>query len=250
MNEKHDCNQISEMPISEITKVAKPSFRINSRFSASKRMEDIFHACEGKKYPKGSVLVAQDEKCNRIFYLSSGIVEYTYMDVNGVDNLMEILGPGNMINLQPVFGNNPSIATFAALTECYIYSISKEDLWSHMIKDEMVIQDLLEEMALIIGGLNRQLCISAEKTDKRTLQVLYMLAECLRLGDASSNEVYIKLSQDDLARMVRTTRVTISKILSSLKQKGIVDIDYGGIRVKDINQYKLLIREYEHINGI
>ena len=237
MNKETDSIQNSELDLDEDF-YTKPRFRINSRFSSSGRLEKIFLSKEERKYPKGAVIVSQNEECNRVFYLYRGIVEYTYMDINGEDNLMEVLGTGNLINLQPVFGDNPSIATFATLTECTIYSISKDDLWNHMLSDKLVTKDLLEEMALIIGGLNRQLCMSTEKTDKRTFMVLYLLAESLRVGNDSCNEIVIKLSQDELARMIRTTRVTVSKILSSLKQKGVIDIDYGKIQIKDINLLK------------
>ena len=44
----------------------------------------------------------------------------------------------------------------------------------------------------------------------------------------------IGLSQIDLARITKTTRVTVTKVLSELKQKGIVKTTYGGLIVTDL----------------
>jgi CRP-like cAMP-binding protein len=238
MNNKHsDKRLINYMDEDEVT---KPAFRINSKHKSSRLWEKIFLSKKPRTYPKGSIIVSQSEENNNIFYLISGLIEYTYNDKTGAESLMEVLGEGSMLNLQPVFGKNSSIATFAALTESSISSLSKDEMWEYMSKDKCLVEELLEEMAIIVGGLNRQLCMSTENTNHRTKQVICMLAENQLRSNPSAKKIQIKLSQDDLARITRTSRVTIAKILSDLRQQGMIETDYGEILITDIDALKLL----------
>ncbi|MDR0875862.1 MAG: cyclic nucleotide-binding domain-containing protein, partial [Clostridiales Family XIII bacterium] len=154
----------------------KPLFRIRSRYTGPSHWEKIFHSKSPKFYAKGDVIVSQGEDNQNIFYIDMGLVEYTYTDKTGAENLIEVLGEGNMLNLQPVFGKNPSIATFFALTDSKLYALSATEVREHMMKDKFLVEELLEEMAIVIGGLNRQSCISTEKSNSRLLQILFMLA--------------------------------------------------------------------------
>jgi CRP-like cAMP-binding protein len=212
----------------------KPLFRISSNVRV-KKWERLFLSKTPKLYKKGSVIISQGEENNNVFYLLNGLIEYTYTDKTGAENILEILGAGCILNLQPVFGKNPSIAAFTALSDCRITAIPGDEIWSLMAKDAKLVEEMLEEMAVIIGGLNRQLCISTENSYNRTLQIIYMLAANKLEETPNAAVISLRLSQGDLARITRTTRVTITKILSDLKQKGIVETDYGGIYVKNMS---------------
>ncbi|MCL1896964.1 MAG: helix-turn-helix domain-containing protein, partial [Clostridiales bacterium] len=96
-------------------------------------------------------------------------------------------------------------------------------------------------MAFIIGGLNRRLPMSAERSGIRTLRVIHMIAMIHRRVYGEEDPIFIKLSQSDLARIIQTTRVTISKILSDLKKKGIIKTDYGGIYITDMDMLARLV---------
>jgi CRP-like cAMP-binding protein len=220
----------------------KPLFRIYSKVSTKTRWNQFFRAKPPKKYRHGTVIVEQGETNPNIFFIISGLIEYVNTDRDGDTCLMEILGANNMLNLQPVFGGNPSIGAFATLTDCLISSAGKDEIWTHMNRDSRLMGELLEEMAIIIGGLNRQLCISKENLSSRALQILYMIADCVHREHPDSDEVYVKLTQEELARVIRTTRVTVSKILGDLKRSNILDTDYRGILIKDMDALFALSR--------
>jgi len=214
---------------------SKPSFRIFSRSFGTSGWSRYFSSKQPLLYPKRSIIVAQGEENPNIFYIIRGLVEYTNTDENGSENILEILGPGNMLNLQPVFGHNPSIATFAALSECVLAAADKSDIFTLLERDRSLSLEMLEEMALIIGGLNRRLAMGAERSDIRTLRVIHMIAMVHIHIYKEKDPIHISLSQSDLARIIQTTRVTISKILADLKRKGVVETDYGGIYITDMD---------------
>ena len=241
MKPKHDAN-ISNIFSADESYTMKPAFRIFSRSYGTSGWAGFFEPKPTVVYPKRSVIVAQGEENPNIFFIVKGLVEYTNTVEDGSENILEILGPGCMLNLQPVFGHNPSIATFAALSECIIASADKNEVRQLMRQNETLMAELLEEMAFIIGGLNRRFAMGVERSDMRTLRVIQMIATIHRDVYKEKAPINIRLSQSDLARIVQTTRVTISKILSDLKQKGIIKTDYGGISVIDMDLLAQLIK--------
>ena len=220
----------------------KPAFRIFSRSGGNSGWAVFFASKTTITYPKRAVIVAQGEENPNIFYIVRGLVEYTNVSENGSENILEILGPGNMLNLQPVFGHNPSIASFAALSECVIASAAKSEILQVMHENNELASEMLEEMAFIIGGLNRRLAMGVERSDIRTLCVIQMIATIHQSVYKEKDPIYIRLSQSDLARIVQATRVTISKILAELKRKGVIETDYGGISITNMELLTQLVR--------
>jgi len=241
MEIKQELNDTEKFPADEAYNL-KPAFRIFSRSYGTTGWAGFFESKPKVMYPKRAVIVAQGEENPNIFYIVRGLVEYTNTGENGSENILEILGPGDMLNLQPVFGHNPSIATFAALSECIIASADKNEIQQLMRQNDHLTSELLEEMAFIIGGLNRRFAMGVERSDIRTLRVIQMIAIIHRDVYKEKEPINIRLSQSDLARIIQTTRVTISKILSDLKRKGIIETDYGGISVNDIDLLSGLIK--------
>ncbi|MCL2493237.1 MAG: Crp/Fnr family transcriptional regulator [Clostridiales bacterium] len=222
----------------------KPAFRILSRSSAAEvsGWAEFFRSRSAAVYSKGSVIVAQGEENPNIFYIVRGLVEYTNIGENGSENILEILGPGNMLNLQPTFGHNPPVGTFAALSECVLASADVNLIFTLIEQDHTLALEMLEEMAFIIGGLNRQLSVEAERSDIRTQRVIHMIATIHRRVYKEEDPIYIRLSQSDLARIIRTTRVTISKILADMKRRGILETDYGGVIVTNFDLLTQLVK--------
>jgi len=234
---------IEDSALDDESLTQKPAFRIFSRSMGKSKWSEFFQSKPEVVYPKRFVIVEQGEENQNVFYIARGLVEYTNTDENGAENILEILGPGNMLNVQPVFGHNPSIGTFATLSECVITYAPKKEVLEMMEKDFNLVQDMLEEMAFIIGGLNRKMSVHTERSDIRALRVIHMIATMHKRIYNEKEPIYINTSQSDLARIVQTTRVTISKILSDMKRKDVISTDYGGIYVIDTELLGKLIKE-------
>ena len=221
----------------------KPVFRIFSRSVEPSGWTNFFIIKPDIAYPKSSVIISQGEENPNVFYIVHGLIEYTHTEIDGSEKILEILGPGNMLNLQPIFGHNPSIATFAALSDCVLKAVDKNEILSMIATDSNLALEMLEEMAFVIGGLNRWHSMGAEQSSIRTIRVIYMIAMIHKHVYKEEDPIYIRLSQSDLARIVQTTRVTISKILANLKHSKIIATDYGGISITNMEELSQLVKE-------
>ncbi len=211
-----------------------PGFRLNSEPSQLIGWKNKFQMSEHKRYPKKTVIVEQGERVRSLFFIVKGLVEYTYMREDGTLELLEILGDGNLFGLQPIFGNNPAVGSFIALEECVLSLIHADRLNDYIEQEPGLAKELLVEWSRVTGGLIRQICESTLSADSRVEELIYLLAEYSIKKNVVQCNICIPLSHDDLARMTRTTRVTVTKAVRELKNKKLIDTCYGGIIVKDL----------------
>ena len=211
-----------------------PDFRLNANPDMLKRWREIFRSKQHITVPARSAIVEQGKRARNLYYIENGLVEYTYIDKDGEQRLIEILGDYCVFPLQPMFGKNAMVGTFLALEECTLSVISVEEVLEYLRQDSTLALEFLAEFGRISGGHIRQLSMNTVGTTKRVKQILCLLAE-YRLKHTRRGEYpVIGLSQGDLARITKTTRVTITKILSELKQENIVKTTYGGLIVTDL----------------
>lgn len=213
-----------------------PSFRIHRDPYSLAGWKKILLRQPSKAYAKRETIIGQGRRSPHLYLIVRGLVEYTYVDEDGNESMIEILGEGNVVNLQPLFGNNPAAGAFKALTDCAVASIGEDEVFRHVESDCALARELIVEMAKIAGGLVRQLHIHTASAGNRLEQVLCLLAENHPGG--GERDVPIPLAQEDLARITRTTRVTATKILGLLRRKKLVETTYGGIIVKDLDALK------------
>lgn len=212
-----------------------PSFRLNSDPSQLSGWKKIFQTEESRKVPKKVIIVEQGQEVNYLYYIQKGMVEYTYIREDGSQELLEILGEGSIFGLQPIFGKNPAVGSFITLNDTLLNVIRVDKLNAYMDRDPRLTKELLVELSKITGGLIRQLNERTLSAERRIEELIYLLAEYSNREEAATGNIHISLSQDDIARITRTTRVTVTKAVGELKKQRLIDTCYGGIIVRDFS---------------
>ncbi len=220
-----------------------PAFRFSSYKPALPGWQEVFKNREQKKYSKKSVIVRQGEEVDSLYYIVSGLVEYTYTTDDGTQELLELLGDGNLFCMQPFFAPNPAVGSFVALEDSVISAISGREVDYYMNRDNNLSKELLIELANAAGGLIRQRFSQLYNAEHRVEEVICLLTEYKKDKRGQCKELFIALTQEDLARITRTTRVTVTKALGELKRNELIETAYGGIVVRDLEGIKKLIFE-------
>lgn len=215
-----------------------PDFRFNAELPILEGWQSVFKNREQKKFSKKTVILQQGDRAKYLYFIVGGLVEYTYSGEDGTQELLEILGDGNLFCLYPIFGNNPTVGSFVSLEDSVLSLMSIEEMNRYIDEDSRLAKELLSELSRITGGLIRQLHNQTKLVDKRVEDVIYSLADYKRKRNPCRQDIMISLSQDDLARISRTTRVTVTKALAELRKQKFLETVYGGIIVRDLNGLK------------
>ncbi len=211
-----------------------PMFRCHKISGTQDRWDDIFSKRPQVTIPKKTVVLQQGQRAEKIYYIINGLFEYSFTMEDGTQGLIEILGDGNIFGLQPILGNNPCPASFIALEDSIVSCISKNEINELLENDPVFCRQIIADFVNITGGLMTQLYLLMFRANQRVEWAIYMLAGQKNRRNPEIKDIFLEVSQEDLARMSRTTRVTVTRSLADLKQRGLLETVYGGVIIYDL----------------
>ena len=150
----------------------------------------------------------------------------------GKEAIVAILGEGDFFGEGCLAGQRLRMATATTITDCSLARIEKSKMARMLRQDhnasELFVTHLLSRNVRYEADLVDQLFNSSEK---RLARVLLLLAHFGK--DSRSETVFPRISQDNLAQMVGTTRSRVSHFMNKFRNLGFIDYsDNGGLTVQ------------------
>jgi CRP/FNR family transcriptional regulator, cyclic AMP receptor protein len=173
----------------------------------------------------------QGDPADAVFYLRRGKVKLSITSQQGKEAIVAILGDGEFFGEGCLAGQLLRIATATAMTDCTLARIEKalmaRTLHEQHDFSELFVTHLLSRNIRYEADLVDQLFNSSEK---RLARMLLLLAH---FGKESKSETVVpRVSQDNLAQMVGTTRSRVSHFMNKFRELGFIDYsDNGGLKV-------------------
>ncbi len=196
-----------------------------------------------RRLKRNTVVFHENDPASAFYLVKTGRVKIYKAGPDGREQVLAILGDGQIFGDVPAFDGGPYPATAATMVDSEIYLIRSEDF-----------QDLVRrypEVALkIIRLLGQRLRQSMELVrDLSFKQVPHRLAGLLiKLGEEYGAEagegvlIDLPLSRQELADIVGTSRETITRELKKMEREGMVEVDRRLITVKDFERLKAWAR--------
>jgi len=183
------------------------------------------------EYTANRIVFRQREPADSIFYIRRGKVKRTVISQQGKEAIIAILGAGEFFGTGCLAGQSLRVSTAVAVTDCSFVKIEKP--WMvrmlHEQHDfsELFVTHLLSRNMRYEEDLVDQLFNYSEK---RLARILLLLAHFGKEG--RSEPVVPRISQEDLAQMVGTTRSRVSHFMNKFRMLGFVEYtDSGGLTV-------------------
>ena len=182
------------------------------------------------EYGERRTVFTQGDVADAVWYLQKGKVKHAVTSSQGKEAIVAVLGPGEFFGEGCLAGRPLRMATATTLGDCTLYKVDKalmmRMLHEHHDISELFVTHLLSRNIRYEEDLVDQLFNSSEK---RLARILLLLAH---FGKESRAETVVpKISQDDLAQMVGTTRSRVSHFMNKFRGLGFIDYDDSGLTV-------------------
>jgi CRP/FNR family transcriptional regulator, cyclic AMP receptor protein len=173
--------------------------------------------------PAQLVVCRQGAPDDSLFYVQEGWVKISVASPDGREAVLAIRGPGTFFGTRSLIARHRRRASATTLSECSLVRLTRAAA-IHLLRTE---PDFAEMLAIYLArqgqrdqeSLADQLIYSSERRLARTL---------LRLRDGTGGqpaEISLRISQDDLASMIGTTRSRVSYFMNKFRRLGF--IEYG-----------------------
>lgn len=174
-------------------------------------------------------IFSQGDAADAVFYLQTGQVKLTVLSEQGKEAVIAMLEPGSFFGEGCLAGHLVCLATATAVKYSSVVRIDKQTM-IRVLHDEPSFSELF--LAFL---LSRNIRIQADLVDqlfnsseKRLARVLLLMAH---LGKEGKSEAIIpKISQEQLAEMVGTTRSRVSFFMNKFRKLGFLEYN-GGVHV-------------------
>ncbi len=179
------------------------------------------------EYGANRNIFRQGQPADSLFYLRQGKVKLTVTSNDGKEAIVALLNIGEFFGEGCLAGQKSRMATANAVTDCTLYRIERS-LMTRLLHDrheisELFVSHLLSRNIRYEADLVDQLFNSSEK---RLARILLLLSH---FGKESRAEpVLPRVSQDDLAQMVGTTRSRVSHFMNKFRKLGFIDYSSSG----------------------
>lgn len=177
------------------------------------------------------MLFYEGEESSIYYAIESGFVKISSLSENGHERLLWIAGHANFIPAPQFFSHTVIIKYFyTALSDCVVYKVDRAKFLAYAHQTPSVMTEVATRMSGHYDNVLIQLD-SVEQISIRSKLITTLTYLAKRLSTEDSVDIYkldLKLTHNDFADMIGSTRETTSIELRKLMSEG--GIDYSRTR--------------------
>ncbi len=193
------------------------------------------------EYEKGQVIFSEGDLGQAIHCIYSGKVKLYKLGPKDEEQIIRLLGPGEVLGYRALLAHEPCAATAQALESTIICSISKPTFLELLRQSPDLVLKLLSKMARELR-ISEELALSLaqESVRQRTAHLLLFLSEGNPAQAKSDRPIRVPLKHKDMAQMIGTSPETLSRTLHYLERRGIVRLTRSEIYIQNLSALQLL----------
>lgn len=186
---------------------------------------------------RGEVLFNEGDDGNQLYVVIDGKIKLGRTSPDGRENLLAILGPGQMFGELSFFDPGPRSATATAVTDVDIKGLGHDALSPVLVQHPDVALALLNQLA---GRLRRTNEVVGDlvfsDVPGRVAKALLDLAS--RFGRKADDGVHVNhdLTQEELAQLVGASRETVNKALADFASRGWLRLEPRSVVILDLER--------------
>jgi CRP-like cAMP-binding protein len=189
------------------------------------------------KIGKGGILFKEGDSGEHVYVIVEGKLKLGTSSGDGRENLLSILGPGEMFGELSLFDPGPRTSTATAVTDAKLLSLSHAKLIPWLRENPDVSLQLLARLAQRLRRTNEAVGdLVFSDVPGRVAKALIDLGE--RFGKESPEGLFVHhdLTQEELAQLVGASRETVNKALADFAGRGWLRLDGRAVLITDLER--------------
>lgn len=186
------------------------------------------------KRKAGDTVALGGEDCRELVFLLNGSLVSKTSDRDELYTFYEAINAPFLIEPYSLFGwSTKYVSTYTALTACNLVTIEKAYLLSELNNYEIIRLNYLNILSNRAQNLHDRLWTNLPESLHDRIVEFILLHSYVPGG-----EKRLKIKMDDLAKLLSSTRIRVSKALNEMQDKHWLTLHRGEIRIPDISLLK------------
>jgi CRP-like cAMP-binding protein len=188
---------------------------------------------------RGDIIFREGDAGDRLYVIAEGKIKLGLTSVDGRENLLAILGPGEMFGELSLFDPGPRTATATAVAESQMIGLGHDDLTIFLAGRPAVAANMLAALARRLRRTNESLAdLVFTDVPGRVAKALLDLSN--RFGRPAEDGILVAhdLTQEELAQLVGASRETVNKALADFASRGWIKLEARAVVLLDVERVK------------
>lgn len=202
-----------------------------------KKLNGFFCKYKKIKFSKGEPLIEADQNPGGAFYLIDGVVKEYVVNAQGVEVVLNLYKPNSFFPMSWVINKKILPHYFEAMTDVETWKAPSEEFLSFLRREPYVLFDLVKRIFKGMEGmwLRLEYSMSGSAYEKFIAELL-IFAKRFGKQDDGGVIVDFKVFEKDLAAQTGIARETVSRLISKLKEKSLVDFKENRIYIPTLEK--------------
>ena len=186
------------------------------------------------KLRRGDVLFHEGDSGDKLYIVLDGKVKLGRTSSDGRENLLAILGPGQMFGELSLFDPGPRSATVTAVTDVTVMAMDRTALKRWIAERPEISDQLLRVLARRLRRTNNNLAdLIFTDVPGRVAKALLQLAQRFGTQEGGNIRVTHDLTQEEIAQLVGASRETVNKALAEFAHRGWLRLEGKSVIISD-----------------
>jgi CRP/FNR family transcriptional regulator, cyclic AMP receptor protein len=184
-------------------------------------------------------LFAEGDQGDRLYVIVEGKIKLGRTSSDGRENLLAILGPGEMFGELSLFDPGPRTATATSVGDSRLIGLGHDALEPWLIRHPEVALKLLHALAQRLRRTNETLAdLVFSDVPGRVAEALLDLST--RFGRTTDDGILVahELTQEELAQLVGASRETVNKALADFATRGWLRLEARAVVLLDVERLR------------
>jgi CRP-like cAMP-binding protein len=187
--------------------------------------------------PRGETLFREGDSGDCLYVITDGKIKLGRAAADGRENILAILGPGEMFGELSLFDPKPRTATAVAVVDSTLMSLGHEALDQLLTGRPAVAESMLAALAQRLRRTNESLAdLVFSDVPGRVAKALLDLST--RFGVQADDGLHVThdLTQEELAQLVGASRETVNKALADFASRGWIRLEARAVVINDVDR--------------
>jgi len=188
-----------------------------------------------RTYSARQVIILEGARCEAVYFVAQGVVRTCRLSLDGREQVLAYLGPGQPFNLVPALDRGLNPATVDALTQATLYTIPCERFHLLMRYHHEVALAVVEHLAGEVRRLSdmvEDLALHTVRTRVARL-LLAQASDGLDEGAEGTRMPQRQWTQEEIAVHIGTVREMVGRTLRTFATEGLIRHQRGQVVVLD-----------------
>ena len=177
-----------------------------------------------RTYPAGSAIYLPSERADAVYLVADGVVKVSSLSPDGKESILAFIDQGELFGELALIDAGPREEFVEAVTRCSIVMIPAD-----------TVRQLLSQRSDLALAVTKLVGLRRQRIERRLRNLLFqssrerlthLLLDLEEQFGSETNEgvlIRLKLSHQDLANLIGTTRETVTGILGDLRNEKLIE---------------------------